>query len=68
LNTVTDSEDCFYVLVAAVAKLLTKPANMHIEGAGADLRAIAPNSPQENRFNCSFTLSMNMKSNGIYSA
>ena len=44
LEAVADAEDGLDVLVGVGAQLLAQAADVHVEGSGADLGAVAPNT------------------------
>ena len=45
LKAVTDPKDRFDVSLGVNTELLPKPADVDVEGTGADLRAVAPDFP-----------------------
>src|SRR4051812_26088671 len=47
LKPVADPEDRFNILLAIAAQLFSQSADMHIQGAGANLCAVTPDSPQQ---------------------
>jgi len=47
LEAIADAEDGLDVAISVGAELLAQAADMHVQGAGADLFAVAPNSQEK---------------------